>query len=147
MERSGQEFMEFAKQAFQATLDAASKVQKQTQQLMEELVRQGAAAQEGGKRVLTDWMEQSRRHMEEFRRAAIEGYRKWEEEVTKRLSTVAPATKPEVEDLRRKVDELTRKLGALEKRQSRLSVSRTSHPVRKGGRRTGRGGQGMKGTG
>ncbi len=41
MERSGQELIDFAKQAFQATLDAASKVQQQTHKLMEELIRQG----------------------------------------------------------------------------------------------------------
>ena len=50
MERSIQELTEFAKQAFQATLDVASKVQQHTHKLMEELVRQGATAQGEGKR-------------------------------------------------------------------------------------------------
>ncbi len=116
MERSGQDLMEFAKQAFQATLDAASKVQQQTQKLMEELVRQGAAAQGEGKRLVSDWVEQSRRHMDEFQKAAAEGYRKWEAEVTRRLPTVTPATKQEVQELRQRVDELTRKIEALERR-------------------------------
>lgn len=116
MERSGQELMEFARQAFQATLDAASNVQKQTQQLMEELIRQGAMAQEEGKRLLTDWVERSRGHMEEFQKATADGYQKWEAEVTRRLSSVSPATKPEVEELRRRVEELARRIEALEKR-------------------------------
>lgn len=101
--------MDFAKQAFQATLDAASKVQQQTQRLMEELIRQGAMAQDEGKRLLKDWVEQSRRHMDEFQKTAAEGYRKWEGEVGKRLAFIAPATKQEVEELRRRVDELAKR--------------------------------------
>lgn len=116
MERSGQDFIEFAKQAFQSTLDAASKVQQQTHKLMEELIRQGAMAHEEGKRLLSDWIEQSRRHMEEFQKTAAEGYRKWEGEATKRLVTLTPATKQEVQDLRQRVDELARKVEALERR-------------------------------
>lgn len=116
MERSSQELMEFARQAFQATLDAASKVQQQTHKLMEELIRQGATAQGEGKRILSEWVEQSRRHMEEFQKAAAEGYRRWEGEVTKRLSTLTPATKPEIQELQKRVDELTRRIEALERR-------------------------------
>ena len=116
MERSGQDLMEFAKQAFQATMDAASKVQQQTQKLMEELMRQGAAAQGEGKRLISDWVEQSRRHMDEFQKAAAEGYRKWEAEMAKRLPTVTPATKQETQELRQRVDELARKIEALERR-------------------------------
>lgn len=116
MERSSQELMEFARQAFQATLDAASKVQQQTHKLMEELIRQGATAQGEGKRILSEWVEQSRRHMEEFQKAAAEGYRRWEGEVTKRLSTLTPATKPEIQELQKHVDELTRRIEALERR-------------------------------
>ena len=116
MERSGQEFTEFAKQAFQSTLDAASKVQQQTHKLMEELIRQGAMAQGEGKRLLSDWIEQSRKHMEDFQKTAAEGYRKWEGEATKRLATLAPATKQEVQELRQRVDELARKIEALERR-------------------------------
>ena len=116
MERSTQDLMEFAKQAFQATLDAASKVQQQTQKLMEELVRQGTAAQGEGKRLMSDWIEQSKRHMEDFQKAATEGYRKWEGEVTKRFSAVAPPTKQEVQELRQRIDELTRRIEALERR-------------------------------
>jgi polyhydroxyalkanoate synthesis regulator phasin len=112
MERKGEEFLNFAKQAFQTTLDAASKVQQQTQKLIEELVRQGAGAHEGGKGLLADWVEQSRKHMEEFQRAAAEGYRKWEGEVTKRLAHINPATKQEVEALRKRVDTLERKVKA-----------------------------------
>ena len=82
MERSGQEFMDFAKQAFQATLDAASKVQQQTHKLMEELIRQGTMAQGEGKR----------------------------------LSSLAPATKQEVQELRQRVDDLAKKIDALERR-------------------------------
>ena len=116
MERSSQDLMEFAKQAFQATLDAASKVQQQTQKLMEELLRQGTAAQGEGKRLVSDWIEQSKRHMEEFQKAAADGYRKWEGEVTKRLSGVTPPTKQEVQELRQRVDELTKRIEALERR-------------------------------
>jgi polyhydroxyalkanoate synthesis regulator phasin len=116
MERSGQELIDFAKQAFQATLDAASKVQQQTHKLMEELIRQGGAVQGEGKRLIADWVEQSKRHMEEFQKVAAEGYRKWEGEVTKRLSTVAPAAKQEVQELRQRVDELTKRIEALEHR-------------------------------
>jgi polyhydroxyalkanoate synthesis regulator phasin len=116
MERSGQDFVEFAKHAFQSTLDAASKVQQQTQKLMEELIRQGAIAQEEGKRLFSDWVEQSKKHMEELQKAAAEGYRRWEGEATKRLSSVAPATKQEVQDLRQRVDELAKKIEALERR-------------------------------
>lgn len=116
MERSGQDLMEFAKQAFQATMDAASKVQQQTQKLMEELMRQGAAAQGEGKRLISDWVEQSRRHMDEFQKASAEGYRKWEAEVTKRLPTVTPATKQEIQELRQRVDELAKRIEALERR-------------------------------
>jgi polyhydroxyalkanoate synthesis regulator phasin len=116
MDRSDQDFVEFARQAFQATLDAASKVQQQTQKLMEELMRQGATAQEEGKRLLSDWAEQSRRHMEEFQKAAAEGYQKWEGEVSHRLSSLSPATKQEVEELRQRVTDLTRRLEALERR-------------------------------
>ncbi len=116
MERSSQELMEFARQAFQATLDAASKVQQQTHKLMEELIRQGTTAQGEGKRILSEWVEQSRRHMEEFQKAAAEGYRRWEGEVTKRLSTLTPATKPEIQELQKRVDELTRRIEALERR-------------------------------
>ena len=116
MEHPAQDLMEFAKKAFQATLDTASKVQQQTHTLMEELMRQGATAQEGGKRLLTDWVEQSSKHMQEFQKAAAEGLRKWEAEVTARLSTVSPATKQEVEELRKRVDELARKIAALEQR-------------------------------
>jgi polyhydroxyalkanoate synthesis regulator phasin len=112
MERKGEEFLNFAKLAFQTTLDAASKVQQQTQKLIEELVRQGAGAHEGGKGLLADWVEQSRKHMEEFQRAAAEGYRKWEGEVTKRLASINPATKQEVEALRKRVDALARKIKA-----------------------------------
>jgi polyhydroxyalkanoate synthesis regulator phasin len=112
MERKGEEFLSFAKQAFQTTLDAASKVQQQTQKLIEELVRQGAGAHEGGKGLLADWVEQSRKHMEEFQRAAAEGYRKWEGEVTKRLASINPATKQEVEALRKRVDSLERRVKA-----------------------------------
>src|SRR5574341_745540 len=101
MERRGEEFLNFAKQAFQATLDAAGKVQQQTQKLMEELMRHGAGAQEEGKRVLADWAEQSRKHTEEFQQAAAEGFRKWEGELSKRLATISPATKQEVEALRK----------------------------------------------
>ncbi len=116
MERSGQEFMEFARQAFQATVDAASKVQQQTQKLMEEMVRQGSVAQEDGRRLFSDWVEQSRKHMEEFQKAAAEGYRKWEAQATQRFSTVSPATKQEVQELRQRVEELARRMDALEKR-------------------------------
>lgn len=116
MERSGQEFMEFARQAFQATVDAASKVQQQTQKLMEEMIRQGSVAQEDGRRLFSDWVEQSRKYMEEFQKAAAEGYRKWEAEVTQRFSTVSPATKQEVQELRQRVEELARRMDALEKR-------------------------------
>ncbi|MGH7369583.1 MAG: phasin family protein [Candidatus Methylomirabilaceae bacterium] len=116
MERAGQDLIEFAKQTFQATLDAASKVQQQTHRFMEDLIRQGATAQGEGKRLLSDWVDQSRRHMEEFQKAASEGYRKWEEEITKRLSAVAPATKQEVQELRRRLDELASKIEALERR-------------------------------
>ncbi len=116
MTNPGQDLMEFAKKAFQATLDAASKVQQQTHSLMEELIRQGAVAQEGGKRLLTEWVEQSKQQMQEFQNAAAEGYRRWEGEVTKRLSTLNPATKQEVEELRQRVDELARKIEALERR-------------------------------
>ena len=116
MERSAQELIEFAKQAFQATLEAASKVQQQTHKLMEELIRQGAAAQGEGKRLIGDWVEQSKRHMEEFQKASSEGYRRWEGEVNKRLSTLTPATKEEVRDLRQRVDELAKRIEALEHR-------------------------------
>ena len=116
MERSGQEFTEFAKQAFQSTLDAASKVQQQTHKLMEELIRQGAMAQGEGKRLLSDWIEQSRKHMEDFQKTAAEGYRKWEGEATKRLATLTPATKQEIQELRQRVDELARKIEVLERR-------------------------------
>lgn len=116
MERSGQEFVDFAKQAFQVTMDAASKVQQQTHKLMEELIRQGAMAQGEGKRLLSDWVEQSKKHMEEFQKAAAEGYRKWEGEATKRLSSLAPATKQEVQELRLRVDDLAKKTDALERR-------------------------------
>lgn len=116
MERSGQEFVDFAKQAFQVTMDAASKVQQQTHKLMEELIRQGAMAQGEGKRLLSDWVEQSKKHMEELQKAAAEGYRKWEGEATKRLSSLAPATKQEVQELRLRVDDLAKKTDALERR-------------------------------
>ncbi len=116
MERSGQDLMEFAKQAFQSTLDAASKVQQQTHELMEELIRQGAMAHEGGKRLLTDWVEQSTKQMQEFQKAAAEGFRKWEGEATKRLSAISPATKQEVEELRQRLDELARRIASLEQR-------------------------------
>jgi polyhydroxyalkanoate synthesis regulator phasin len=116
MERSGQDLMEFAKQAFQATLDTASKVQQQTQRLMEELVRQGGTAQEEGKRFISEWVDQSRRYMEEFQKAAAEGYRKWEAELTKRLPTVTPATKQEVQELQQRLNELARRIEALERR-------------------------------
>ena len=116
MEHSGQEFMDLARQAFQATLDAASKVQQQTHKLMEELIRQGATAQEEGKRLLSEWVEQSRRHTEEFQKAAAEGYRRWEGEVSKRLSTLTPATKQEIQELHTRVDELIRRIEALERR-------------------------------
>ena len=116
MERSGQEFVDFAKQAFQTTLDAASKVQQQTHKLMEELIRQGTMAQGEGKRLLSDWVEQSKKHMEELQKAAAEGYRKWEGEATKRLSSLAPATKQEVQELRQRVDDLAKKIDALERR-------------------------------
>ena len=112
MERKGEEFLSFAKQAFQTTLDAASKVQQQTQKLIEELIRQGAGTHEGGKGLLADWVEQSRRHMEEFQRAAAEGYRKWEGEVSKRLASINPATKQEMEALRKRVDALEQKVKA-----------------------------------
>lgn len=112
MERRGEEFLNFAKQAFQATLDAAAKVHQQTQKLMEELSRHGAGAHEEGKRLLTDWVEQSKKHTEEFHRAAAEGYRKWEGELTKRLATISPATKQEVEELRKRVGELEKKVKA-----------------------------------
>ncbi len=112
MERRSEEFLNFAKQAFQATLDAASRVHQQTQKLMEELTRHGAGAQEEGKRLLTDWVEQSRKHTEEFQRAATEGYRKWEGELTKRLATISPATKQELEELRKRVGELEKKAKA-----------------------------------
>ncbi len=110
MERRGEEFLNFAKQAFQTTLDAAAKVQQQTQKLVEELIRQGAGAHEGGKGLLADWVEQSRKHMEEFQRAAAEGYRKWEGEVAKRLASINPATKQEVEALQKRVNALERKV-------------------------------------
>jgi polyhydroxyalkanoate synthesis regulator phasin len=110
MERRGEEFLSFARQAFQTTLEAASKVQQHTQKLVEELMRHGAGAQEEGKRVLTDWVEQSRKHAEEYQRAAAEGFRKWEGELTKRLATVSPATKQEVEALRKRVDQLEKKV-------------------------------------
>ncbi len=116
MERPGQEFLEFARQAFQGTLDAASKVQQHTQKLMEELMRQGTGAQEEGRRLLSDWVEQSRRHMEEFQKTAAEGYRKWEEEVTRRLTPLTPATKQEVEALRQRLEELAKKVQTLEQR-------------------------------
>jgi polyhydroxyalkanoate synthesis regulator phasin len=116
MERSGQDLLDFAKQTFQATLDAASKVQQQTQKLMEELIRQGTAGQEEGKRFFSDWLQQSRKHMEEFQKAAADGYRKWEAEVTHRFSSVSPATSQEVQELRRRLDELARRIEALEKR-------------------------------
>ena len=116
MERSSQDLVEFAKQAFQATLDTAAKVQQQTQKLMEELIRHGATVQGEGKRVLSDWVEQSRRHMEEFQKAAAEGYQKWEGEVSKRLSTVAPATKQEIQELRQRLDELAKRIEVLERR-------------------------------
>jgi polyhydroxyalkanoate synthesis regulator phasin len=116
MNPSGQEFLEFTRQAFQATLDATSKLHQQTRKLMEELIRQGAVAQEEGKRLLTDWMEQSRKHMEDFQKSAAEGYRKWEGEVTARLSSVAPATRQEVEELRQRIEELARRIDALERR-------------------------------
>ncbi len=116
MERSGQDFTEFAKQAFQGTLDTALKVQQQTQRLMEELMRQTSVVQDEGKRVLAEWVEQSKKHMEDFQKTAAEGYRKWEAEVTQRFSTVSPATKHEVQELRQRVDELARKVEALEKR-------------------------------
>ncbi len=112
MERRGEEFLNFAKQAFQSTLDAAAKVQQQTQKLVEELIRQGAGAHEGGKGLLADWVEQSRKHMEEFQRAAAEGYRKWEGEVSKRLASINPATKQEVEALQKRVNALERKVKA-----------------------------------
>lgn len=116
MERSGQDFMEFARQAFQATLDAATKVQQQTQKLMEELIKQGTLAQEEGRRRFSDWAEQSRRYMEEFQKSAAEGYRKWEGEVTQRFASLNPATKQEVQELRQRVDELTRRIETLERR-------------------------------
>ncbi len=116
MERTGQELFDLAKQAFHATMEMASKVQQQTHQLMEQLIRQGATAQDEGKRLLSDWVEQSRKQMEEFQRVAAEGYRKWESEVTKRFSTLAPATKQEVQELRQRLDELARKIDALERR-------------------------------
>ena len=110
MNRTGQEFLDFAKQAFQTTLEAASKVQQQTQKLMEELMRHGAGAQEEGKRVLADWVEQSRKHTEEFQRVAAEGLRKWEGELSRRLATISPATKQELEALRKRVDQLEKKV-------------------------------------
>ena len=116
MERSAQDLMEFAKQAFQATLDAAAKVQQQTQKLMEEMIRQGTAAQEEGKHLISDWVEQSRRHMEEFQKAATEGYRKWEGEINKRLPAVTPATKQELHEVQQRIDELTRRIEAVERR-------------------------------
>jgi polyhydroxyalkanoate synthesis regulator phasin len=112
MERRGEEFLHFAKEAFQTTLDAAAKVQQQTQKLVEELIRQGAGAREGGRELLADWVEQSRRHLEEFQKAAAEGYRKWEGEVNKRLAAINPATRQEVEALRKRVDSLERKVRA-----------------------------------
>jgi polyhydroxyalkanoate synthesis regulator phasin len=112
MEHRGEEFLSFAKQAFQTTLDAAAKVQLQTQKLVEELIRQGAGAREGGKGLLADWVEQSRGHLEEFQKAAAEGYRKWEGEVSKRLASINPATKQEVEALRKRVDALERRVKA-----------------------------------
>jgi polyhydroxyalkanoate synthesis regulator phasin len=54
--------------------------------------------------------------MQEFQKAATEGYRRWEEEVAKRLSALTPATKQEVEELRRRIDELSKKLLELERR-------------------------------
>ncbi len=116
MERPGHDLFELAKQAFHATLETASKVQQQTQQLMEQLMRQGSTVQEEGKRLLSDWIEQSRKQTEEFQKAAAEGYRKWEAEVTKRFSTLAPATKQEVQELRERLDELARKIDGLERR-------------------------------
>jgi polyhydroxyalkanoate synthesis regulator phasin len=110
MERRGEEFLNFAKQAFQATLDAAGKVHQQTQKLVEELMRHGAGAQEEGKRVLADWAEQSRKHTEEFQRAAAEGFRKWEGELSRRLATLSPATKQEVEELRKRLDQLEKRV-------------------------------------
>ena len=54
--------------------------------------------------------------MEEFQKAAADGYRKWEAEVTQRFASVSPATNQEVQELRRRMDELTRRIQALEKR-------------------------------
>jgi polyhydroxyalkanoate synthesis regulator phasin len=116
MERLGQELMEVAKQAFQSTLDAATKVQQQTHQLMEELIRQGATAQEGGKRIVSEWLEQSSKQMQEFQRAAVEGMRKWEAEVSSRLTAISPASRQEVQELRQRVDELAKRIETLERR-------------------------------
>jgi polyhydroxyalkanoate synthesis regulator phasin len=116
MEGSGKDFVEFARQAFQATLDATGKVQQQTQNLLEEMIRQGAVAQEEGKRLLADWLEQSRKHMQEAQTAAAEGYQTWEAEVARRLSAITPATRQEVEALRQQVQDLARRLEALERR-------------------------------
>lgn len=116
MEHPGQDLTEFARKAFQATVDAASKVQQQTHKLMEELIRQGGMAQEEGKELLKNWIEQSTKQMQEFQKAAADGYRKWEGEVTKRLANLSPATKQEVEDLKQRLEELTGRVETLERR-------------------------------
>jgi len=116
MERTGQELFDLAKQAFHATMETASKVQQQTHQLMEQIMRQGATAQGEGKRLLSDWVEQSKKQMEEYQKAAAEGYRKWESEVTGRFSALAPATKQDIQEVRQRLDELAKKVEALERR-------------------------------
>ncbi|MFQ5960440.1 MAG: hypothetical protein ACE5MG_03515 [Candidatus Methylomirabilales bacterium] len=96
------------RESVNASVEAAVKFQKQTWQMVDELVQRGAVAKDEGQRLLEMWT----RRTEDFQARMEEKYRQWEENVKTGLTGALPPTRKDLEELHRKLDQLMMNLEA-----------------------------------
>lgn len=85
-----------------ASVEAAVKFQKQTWQMVDELIQRGAVAKDEGQRLLEMWTQRT----EDFQARMEEKYRQWEESVKTGLTGALPPTRKDLQELHRKLDQL-----------------------------------------
>jgi polyhydroxyalkanoate synthesis regulator phasin len=100
------------RESVNASVEAAVKFQKQTWQMVDELVQRGAVAKEEGQRLLDMW----NRRTEDFQERMEQKYRDWEESLKVNLGGRLPPTRKDLDELHRKLDQLMLNLEAAGKK-------------------------------
>ena len=107
------QWLNFMKDAFGAAVEATTKAHEHSLRFFDDLANRGGIAQEESKRLLEDWLKNSRESTEAFQRQAQENFKQWEQNIPKSITAVSVATKQDVDVLTKKVEELTKKVDAL----------------------------------